>query len=150
MPRASRMTPRARGYLLIVGSRHAFGAALCLVGGAIFASPGFDQIRAVLPIWAWGAGFVVVATVSIGAAAIGSRTLARAGLTLSAVASVVWGIGFLFAAGVAAKRGEPPAGLLGGTWCLHMAAKDLIVSANPMRTPFEDLARRVAAEDTGT
>lgn len=147
MPRARPMSPRARGYLLIAGSRHALTAALCLVGGSIFASAGFDQIRAVLPIWAWGWGFVTVATASAAAAGLGNRPLARAGLTLSAVASVVWGIGFLFAAGVSAKHGEPPAGLLGGSWCLHMAAKDLVVSANPMRTPMEDLAQRVAAED---
>ena len=140
------MSRRARVYLLVAGSRHLATAAVVLTFPDIFLSPAFDQIRLVLPLWAWAVGFLVTGAACTGAAVGGMRALARGGLSASAVASVVWGVGFLMAAAVSLHLDQPPAGLVGAVWCLHMAGKDAVVASNPMRTPLEDLLAHEAED----
>jgi hypothetical protein len=140
------MSARARGYLLIAGARHLSTGLLCLLQPAIFGGPGFRWTRAVLAVPVWGSGFVAVGLVAVLSAFVGNRAAARVSLTLSAVSAVVWGVGFLIAALDSAHHGQTAGGLLGFVWCFAMAGKDLVVTGNPMRTPFEDLARAYAAE----
>lgn len=136
------MTGRARAYLMIASLRHLLVAACCWLMPDRFSSPAFDQIRAILPLWAWGIVFAGAGvTCGVGAFA-GRENLARDGLILSATSSALWGGGFL-----AAGLFDPNASPIGAVVWWAVAMKDLVVCRQPLRSPFESLVRQMVARD---
>ncbi len=143
-----RMTGRARGYLTIAGVRHLLIGTVCLFYSDLFISPAFTQIKAVLPIPVWGLAFIAAAVICLTSAIRGTGSLARLGLIASAITTAVWAGGFVAAAIVDLRAGRQPSGPTGVIIYIAVAAKDLVVCRNPMRSPFEDLAQRIVdAED---
>ena len=138
-----RMTARARGYLLIAGTRHLLIGTTCVTAADLFISPAYVQIKAVLPIPVWGLLFIANALVCLAAAAVGRATPARVGLILSAASTAVWGGGVVAAISADQAAGRQPSGPTGVVVFFAIAAKDLVVCRNPMRSPFEDLGQRI-------
>ena len=143
-----RMTGRARGYLLIAATRHLFIGVACIFFAGQFTSPAYRQIEAVLPIPAWGWLFIFVSVVCFPAAIMGNGNAARAGLILSAASTAVWAGGFIAAIWLDVAAGRPVSGPTGVVVFLAVAAKDLVVCRNPMRSPFEDLGQRIVEAET--
>lgn len=137
------MTWRARGYLGIAGARHFAVGAYVLTRPEDFSADAYQVIREILPMRAWGVLFLI-GGLHIAYAALAAReSHARTGLTFSAVASGCWAAGFLmgyYVGGVVT--------LLGFIVFTALTGKDLVVCAQPMRSPFERIVREYA-ETTG-
>src|SRR5690242_6031499 len=85
-----RMTGRARAYLTIAAIRHLVVAVTTWTMTERFTSASFTQIRAIMPMWAWGFVFLGAGIACGLAALVGQETLARVGLILSATSSALW------------------------------------------------------------
>lgn len=132
------MSARARAYLSIAAARHMIATAVCLAVPELFTTGNFAFIKALMPIPIWGCMFGITALACVLGSALRSDPLARVGLILSAASSVVWGIGFLSAIAYGLSTG-PTSGIV---W-IAIGLKDLVVTRNPMQSPFEDLAERL-------
>lgn len=133
------MTWRARGYLGIAAARHlAAGIYIVTVPGD-FTADAYQVIREILPMRVWGLLFLAGGIHMAYAALAGREPHARTGLTMSAVASGSWAAGFFmsyFVGGIVT--------LLGGIIFTALTLKDLVVCAQPMRSPFERIVREYA------
>lgn len=136
--RRSEMTPRARAYLWIAASRHLTLGASCLLLADGFTTTSMAQIRDVMSLHVWGSLFVIVGTGCALASFRQSEHLARIALVLSAATSATWMAGFL-AAALQHQLTNPALPILAGA----LAAKDLVVCAQPLRSPFERLGREL-------
>lgn len=135
------MTWRARGYLGISAARHFAVGAYVLALPGDFTADAYQVIREILPMRAWGVLFLLGGLHMAYAALAGREPHARTGLTFSAVASACWAAGFLmgyYVGGVVT--------LLGFIVFAALTGKDLVVCAQPMRSPFE----RIVREYTGS
>lgn len=141
MSRATVMTWRARAFLAVLAFRHLSIGALALLATPWFDSPAYRIIDRVLPLELWGALMLVTGAAAAGAAYTGSETWARGVLITSAAITGAWSAGFACAAWLG-YLDAPPLPL---TWAA-LTAKDLIVSAMPLRTPLEDAMRRTTGE----
>lgn len=138
------MTTRARGYLAVDVVFHGIVGLTCLFAADRLAAPSFRFIADLLPFQVWALGFLVTAAVCLYALVRSSEDWARLGLVASAVLTAVWAGGFMAAlADVPLDQPAPPTGV--AAW-LAIAAKDLIVCRQPLRSPFEPLIRRLAGE----
>lgn len=135
------MTNRARGYLTVAGLRHLGIGGACVLVPQNFTAPSFEVMRGVLPIPVWGVVFLIGALVCIGAALLRSEPLARMGLIGSSVTSAVWAGGFA----VALFEGVATAPTTVVVWAA-IAAKDVIVCRQPLRSPFEQLTQRAEGD----
>lgn len=134
------MTWRARGYLAITAGRHIAIGAVCILLPQDFDGDSYQIILEILPIWAWGLLFFVGGAHLAFSAVRGHENHARIGLSLSAITTSTWAAGFFMAyltGGVVT--------LIGGILWTALTGKDLVVCAQPMRSPFEKLAREYAA-----
>lgn len=129
------MTWRARSYLIVAAIRNG------VIGGAIvgqpetFDTPSFDSLRSLAPLLVWGLAMLFGAGHLTYAAITGKENQARIALIVSASVTGFWAAGFaiVYSRGLATVVAFV---LLGA-----LAAKDLIVLAQPLRSPFEPLVR---------
>lgn len=127
------MTLRARFYLVVTCVQHLSTGAFCIAAPELFTSSSFAAIKAVAPLPFWGVLFGFIALVVLWATASASESAARLGLILSAAISAAWAGGFLAAPTIA----TPTVVIV---WTA-LAAKDLIICRQPLRSPFEALVR---------
>jgi hypothetical protein len=132
------MSWRARALLLVLAARHIAVGALCLATAELFTSTSFTMIRRLLPLEVWGAITLVIGFQAIGAAWTGGERWARWVLVASSAITAAWTAGFVSAA----FAGLLDAPSIPVTWAA-LVAKDLILSATPLRTPLEDVVRRL-------
>lgn len=138
------MTWRARGYLAIAAGRHlAVGTYVVLEPGD-FTADAYQVIRDIAPMRAWGVLFLLGGLHLAYSAFAGRENHARTGLTISAGASAAWAAGFFmgyFVGGIVT--------LLGGIIFTALTLKDLVVCAQPMRSPFERIVREYSGTTAG-
>lgn len=133
---AHQMTTRARLYLIVSSARHLIlGASLLWQGDVYDRSPAFDSLFRIAPHWAWILSLMVGGAHLAYSSAVGSEAHARTALIMSAGISAMWATAF----GLIALHGVASvlATVLFGALCL----KDLIVCAQPLRSPFEPIVR---------
>ena len=131
------MTPRARVYLTIAAGRHLLTGGFILTAPDLFVTAAFIPIIKAAPLWAWGLMFLGSGLVCATAGLRKSEGAARLGLVLSATSTGMVGVGLLLAA--ISQQASP----LGSIVFLAVAAKDLTVCTDPLRSPFEALAQRI-------
>lgn len=130
------MSPRARAYLWATSIPNLVTGLFCFFGTSILHTPSYSVIHSVLPFQAWGALFLLVSVLSAYAAIRCHEGIARWALTLSATSCAFWASGFAiayFSGHLAGPTGTVVWGAL--------AVKDLIVCRQPLRSPFEAIAR---------
>lgn len=132
------MTPRARGYLVVAAARHISIGLCAVIIPAQFATPSMDPIRSVMHLTAWGALLLAVGFGCLAAATSGTETVARVTLVLSAAMSTTWAAGFV-SAGLNGELANPALPIV----FFALAGKDLVVCAQPLRSPFERLAEKL-------
>lgn len=132
------MTGRAKAYLWITCLRTLPIAIFCLTRPELFAGNAFHYIQGVMPIWLWGAALAVQALLAAAAAVTRREWLARTALISSASLAMSWVIGFA----IAYHQGNllSPVGIM---WGAGIAAKDLVICRQPLRSPFEPLVQRM-------
>jgi len=133
------MTNRARGYMGVVAARHLLVGVLVFATPDRFKSASFTAITSSWPLWAWGLVSLAVGLLAGFAAVWRREALARVGLIASATFS-----GLVFIGLFIAVFSSPVAGVMGVVIFGAVTAKDLIVCQDPIRAPFEALARRRA------
>lgn len=132
---------RARAYLW------SYTIANVLMGSALiffpqtFQSQSFDALRQAFPLPVWGIVYLAVAMVTFWGAFRGTERPARMGL----LANLVTTGGFFagFTAALIQNTSSSPSGPI--AWGL-LATINLIMLANPLRTPFEDLVKEITEE----
>ena len=139
LQRANDMTPRARWYLGIAGTRHLLVGTFALLMPSSFKSTSFIPIIAAAPLSWWAVASLACAVACLGAALTTSEPLARLGMAWSAVLTMLIGTGLLLA--VFTGQSSSPTGPI--IW-LAVALKDFVVCAQPIRSPFEGLTERLA------
>ena len=135
------MTARARWYLVIAATRHLLVAAFALLAADSFQSPSFHPIIAAAPLWLWGVMFVGAGAACLTGAITKSSPVARLGLMASASSTAMVAVG-LFLAYFTGDLTSPTGPII---WAA-VAAKDFTVCADPLRSPFEDWAEELVAE----
>lgn len=131
------MSWRARAFLLVLASRHVLVGFFLLAAPERFTSSSFTVIRDVLPLPAWGMLLVLTGSQAVGATVAASEKWARLVLIASAGLTAAWCAGFT----ATGFQGTLDAPQLPIVWAA-LTSKDLILSAMPLRTPLEDMARR--------
>ena len=145
------MTRRARWYLGVAAARHTSLGLFCLLAPWLFASAAFIPILDFLPIWGWGVVMSICGILCGGAAGLRSGDLARWAMTFSAtittvLAAGVWfGVGAVWIDWIQGERISPVSPVL-PILLATLAAKDFIVCAQPIRSPFESVVRLVTGE----
>lgn len=137
------MTRRARWYLSIAAGRHLLTALFALATPAAFTSTSFYPILGVAPLWFWGLVFTGAGFACAWAAFHRSEGWARLGLTWSGTSTLIVAVGLLMA-WVTGDLSSPTGPIIWGA----VALKDFTVCADPLRSPFEQLAQQI--EDGGT
>ncbi|WP_435744882.1 hypothetical protein [Nocardioides sp. SYSU DS0663] len=138
------MTWRARGYLGIAGARHLAVGVYVLACPADFTADAYQVITAMLPMWLWGLLSLIGGGHLLYAASRGAENHARVALVMSAMSSSFWAVGFFmgfFVGGVVT--------LIGAIIFTALTLKDLVVCAQPMRSPFERFVREYAETPGG-
>lgn len=128
------MTWRARAYLAIMGIRHLAIGLFALFAPRQFQGKTFAVIEDVLPLQVWGVIFLFIGLHAGAALFLQHEWWARLTICASAMFTAMWAAGFLGAA----QNGElfaPIAPIIWGS----LTAKDLVVAAMPLRSPFERL-----------
>ena len=127
------MTWRAKSYLAVGALRHLIIASAMVLAPASFDSPAFTGLFDIAPYWFW------VVTLAIGglhlaySALTRSESHARTALTISAAVSFMWAGAF----GLVVLEGS--ASVLATVIFSALGLKDLVVCAQPLRSPFERL-----------
>lgn len=132
---------RARAYLWSYTLANLAMGVTLVTMPASFQSQSFDAVRAVCPLWVWGMIYLCVAVVTFWGAYRGTERPARLGLLANLITT-----GGFFAAFVVASvqnTSSSPSGPI--AWGL-LAVINLIMLANPLRTPFEDLVKEMTEE----
>lgn len=139
--RPDEMTNRARAYLAIASIRHLLMGGFALFAPGSFRSTSFLPILHTAPLWFWSLLFLGAGG-SCGIAAITRREdAARAGMSFSATSTLIIGTSLLIAA-FTGHLTSPTGPII---W-LAVAFKDFVVCAQPIRSPFEALARYLEPE----
>ena len=131
------MTWRARAYLGVGSLRHLLIGSAIMAAEDQFDSDSFSVIISILPLYAWGVVFLIGGLHLAWAALRASEGHARTALVISAGMTAAWGVGFLLAfvqGGVVSP--------VGAILFSALAAKDLVVCAQPLRSPFEPIVRK--------
>jgi hypothetical protein len=131
------MTWRARAYIGVSAARNVAlgGVAIGLPGD--FDGDSYAVITRIAPITIWGVMFFLGGAHLAYAAITGTEGHARTGICLSAVSTSLWATGFYLAY-------FSPGGvvtLVGAIVFTALTLKDLIVCAQPMRSPFERIVK---------
>lgn len=143
VPSRRTMTTRARWYLKIAAIRHLLIAGLAIFTPWSFQSPNFAAIKDTADLWVWGVVFAG-AGVACGAGAVTrSSRIARLGLMWSATSTLMAAVGFILAL-VASDGFLAP---IGAIMFSTVAAKDFIVCADPLRSPFEEWVEEVIDDE---
>lgn len=130
------MTSRARAYLGLAALRNLGLGLVCLLAPASFAQ---STITDVLPLAVWAVLFFIGSIHLFAAATLGRETWARVALIVSAACAAAWGTSFLLA-----QTANPSYGWVAPILWFGLAAADLVVTRQPLRTPFEDLVDALA------
>lgn len=140
MSRVDTMTPRARAYIVITAVQHGLVGASATLLSQQFNGDGFRVARELMPIPVWGLMFLAGSGMLMQAAVRGSESRARLGMVLSVLLIALLGASLALSyteGGVVSP--------IGTVFALSLMAKDLVVCAQPMRSPFE----RVVEEYVG-
>lgn len=127
------MTWRARAYLAVGSLRHLVIGLAMLIAPHTFYTPAFDALFEIAPIGFW------IVTLLLGGLHLAWASLrkhgghARTALTIAAAVSFMWAAAF----GILAL--ESSASVLAFAIFSALGLKDLIVCAQPLRSPFERL-----------
>lgn len=147
-PQDERMSPRARFYMAVVAARTFALAVFCLVAPEDFTSQSYRGIIAALDelttdtaIRFWGGVFLLTAIVALFATFTGREAEARAALILSIFGAGCWAGGF-----IAAMIGGYGAGPTGVVIWTAIVLKDASMLRQPLRNPFEPIARKVLGQ----
>ena len=139
-----KMTGRARAYMLVASGRHLGLGVVILAAHDIFRDdPRFDFIQSTLawtgdPFILWGLLFFLTGVVCFLSAILKKEPLARSALIASATATAFWATGLLAGALLGNLSAWAGAILLSA-----LVGKDLVVSRQPLRSPFEAVLRRI-------
>lgn len=133
------MTRRARWYLAIAAARHLLSGVFALFAGASFKSSSFGPLLSAAPLQFWAIVFLGAGLACAAAALLKHEALARLGMAWSATATLVVGLSLVLA--IFSGQLSSPTGPI--IW-LAVAFKDLVVCAQPIRSPFEGLGERIA------
>ena len=136
---ANEMTQRAKWYLLVASCRHLLTGCIALAMPSTFKSTSFIPILEAAPLWFWACIFVGAGLACGTAAVTGHEAVARLGMAWSATSTLVVGIALLMSV-FSGQLASPTGPIL---W-LAVAFKDFVVCAQPIRSPFEGLAQRLA------
>lgn len=145
------MTRRARWYLGVATFRHLSIGLFCLAAPWLFGNAAFIPILNFLPVWGWGAAMVLCGVLCGLAAYLRSGDWARWAMVASATITTVLAIGvwigvvMVWIQWANDLRDFPPSPILPILFSV-LAAKDYIVCAQPVRSPFEAVARQLAGE----
>ena len=149
------MTRRARWYLGIATFRHGSLGLFCLIMPWLFGNAAFVPILNFLPIWGWGAAMTACALVCGLAAFLRSGDWARWAMVISATITTVLAVGVLIGIStvwldwLAEPSLNPSIALPSPVLPIilgSIAAKDFVVCAQPIRSPFESVVRLVTGE----
>lgn len=127
------MTVRARMYLVVGALRHLVIGLTMWILPHTFDAPSFQALFDIAPRWFW------IVTMTLGGLHLSYSALkrhgghARTALTISAAVSFMWAWAF----GIVAIEGT--ASILATTIFVALGLKDLIMCAQPLRSPFERL-----------
>jgi hypothetical protein len=150
-PAPEAMTRRARWYLGIATFRHGSLGLFCLIMPWLFGNAAFIPILDFLPIWGWGAAMAGCAVICGLAAVLRSGDWARWAMVISATittvlaAGVLIGISIVWWQWITGLREVPVSPVL-PIILGSLAAKDFVVCAQPIRSPFESVVRLVTGE----
>lgn len=136
------MTWRARTYLAIGGTRHLCTGTIAFVAARYYDDSPWAVLISVLSLKVWALAFIVGGLHFFYSAIMGEEWQARVALVVSAALTASWSAGFL----LSAIEGSITA-LLIGVLLAALAGKDLVVCAQPLRSPFEPILRRIARPD---
>jgi hypothetical protein len=145
-----RMTTRARLFMTVVALRNgAIGASLLLAQRQYGApNAAFSLVRNAMPIPVWGALMVAIGLTAAYSAVVMSRRWATWAIGLSATISGTWMACFAMQYGILAGTAGGMSPMLPILWGA-LTAKDLVIAAQPMRSPFEPLIQRLLHEGPG-
>ena len=130
------MTPRARAYLAVVTVRHLLvGGVFLLLGGSMPPAP-YRAFADPAPLAMWGSAALVVGTVALVSVAWRSERWARFALIISATLTSLMALALILSLFDLTAMGALLTILLAS-----FTAKDMIVSQDPIRSPFERLLR---------
>lgn len=129
------MSPRARAYLVIAGTR-AFLTAVVLAVMGDRADLVYPYIMNPLPPLTWIAIWTIIGIVLVLAAGTRSEKYARLGLVSIATVTAIWAM----AVTLVFIR-EPIAGTISALLWWALVAKDFVQVRQPLSSPFEDLLK---------
>jgi FtsH-binding integral membrane protein len=127
------MTWRARAYLSVAAARHLVLGLFMALDPSSFVGPAWDGLFDIAPYWLWTVALLLGGTHLSYSALRQSAGHARTALVISAAVSLMWAGAF----GLVVLEGS--ASVLATVIFTAMALKDLIVCAQPLRSPFERL-----------
>lgn len=137
------MTWRARAYLVITAVQHVGVGAACLGRPQDFDGDAFQTIRGIMPMTWWGVVFLIGGLHLTFAAARQSELAARVGMPLSALTTSLWAAAF-----VLAYQEGGAVSPVGAILASSLTLKDLVICAQPMRSPFEPLVKEYTGQTT--
>lgn len=133
VPTELRMTWRARAYLVVASLRHLILGGFMLVDPGSFSGPAFLRLWTIAPQAFWTFALLLGGLHLAVAASLRSAGHARTALVISAAVNLMWAGAF----GLVVLDGA--ASVMAVVLFTALAAKDLIVCAQPLRSPFERL-----------
>jgi hypothetical protein len=134
------MSWQARFYLATLFVRHAALGWLCILLFPSYDAISLRYVGHIVPLQAWGVGFLLVAGCVVVALARDSDPLVQMTLGGSATLSMVWCIAFAFAG----AKGETAAPIV-AVYAFSSFCKDLIVASQPFRrSRLREVARSLA------
>jgi hypothetical protein len=145
------MTRRARWYLGIATFRHGSLGLFCLIMPWLFGAAAFIPVLDFLPIWGWGTVMVACSLLCGMAAFLRSGDWARWSMVISATITTVLAVGVLIGVSIVwwqwfmGLRPDPSSPVL-PIVLGSLAAKDFVVCAQPIRSPFESVVHLVTGE----
>lgn len=137
-----KMTVRARLYLAIGAARHLSVAAIAFVAANYYDGSPWAVLISVLSLKVWALAFFIGGLHFAYSATVGDEAQARVALVVSAALTASWAAGFF----LSAVEGSATAVFI-GVLLAALAGKDLVVCAQPLRSPFEPIVRKIARPD---
>lgn len=145
-----RMTTRARLFMTVVALRNAGIGVSLLLAQQQYGPPNsaFILVRNAMPIPVWGGLMIAIGLTAAYSAIVMSRRWATWAIGLSATISGTWMACFVMQYGILASTVGGMSPMLPILWGA-LTAKDLVIAAQPMRSPFEPLIQRLLHEGPG-